>query len=392
MSEWHSGKLGDFIQLQRGYDLPEYEREPGEVPVVTSSGISGKHSIAKVKGPGVVMGRYGTIGEIYYVREDFWPHNTTLYVKNFGGNDPHFIAYFLQTMHYQAHSDKSSVPGLNRNDLYTIPVTLPPLPEQREIAHILAAFDDKIDLNRRMNAALEATARALFQSWFVDFDPVRAKAEGRAPEGMDATTAALFPDSFEDSALGLIPSGWRVEPLDGIADFQNGLALQKFPPESDEFLPVIKIRELRQGYVDESSDKASSNIRESCIVYDGDVLFSWSGSLMVDLWCGGMGALNQHLFKVTSTEYPKWFYLQWTQHHLDNFVRVAADKATTMGHIQRHHLSSANTIVPPEDVLLRLDQIMTTLVDKMIETRLESRKLAETRDTLLPLLMAGKLL
>ncbi|MEZ4672288.1 MAG: restriction endonuclease subunit S [Anaerolineae bacterium] len=310
--------------------------------------------------------------------------------------DVHFLYYYFSSSEQQDYirqnAIQTGVPHTNLTILRNTPLRLPLPEEQREIAGILGALDDKIELNRRINATLEATARALFQSWFVDFDPVRAKSEGRHPEGLDSETAVLFPDAFEDSALGLIPKGWRVEPLDKIAEYQNGLALQKFPPEGDEFLPVIKIRELRQGYVDENSDKASPNIRESCIVYDGDVLFSWSGSLLVDLWCGGMGALNQHLFKVTSETYPKWFFLYWTHYHLDDFVRVAADKATTMGHIQRHHLSSAYTVVPPVDVLTYIDQTMASLVDKMTQSRLESRKLAETRDTLLPLLMAGKLL
>lgn len=307
--------------------------------------------------------------------------------------DTLFLYYALQGRRdeiFRLGLGGSRTPILKKSDFERFPVLLPPLDEQREIARILGALDDKIDLNRRMNATLEATARALFQSWFVDFDPVHAKAEGRDPDGMDSATAALFPDSFEESALGMIPRGWRVKPLDRIADFQNGLALQKFPPEGDTFLPVIKIRELRQGYVDGNSDKASPNIRESCIVYDGDVLFSWSGSLLVDVWCGGMGALNQHLFKVTSTKYPKWFYLQWTQHHLEEFIGVAADKATTMGHIQRQHLSSALTVVPPGDVLAQLDVFISPLVEQMIQIRLESRTLAETRDALLPKLISGE--
>jgi type I restriction enzyme S subunit len=345
-----------------------------------------------VSGPGVITGRKGTLGTVFYVENDYWPHDTTLWVKDFHGNHPRFVYYFFKSLDFSTLDVGSSNPTLNRNHVHPIEVWWPPIEEQLEIASILGTLDDKIDLNSRMNATLETTTRAIFQSCFVNFDPVHAKAKGRQPEGVDDETAALFPDSFEESVAGLIPIGWRVEPLDRIADYQNGLALQKFPPEGNDFLPVIKIRELRQGFVDDNSDKASPNIRESCIVYDGDVLFSWSGSLMVDLWCGGTGALNQHLFKVTSKTYPKWFFLYWTRHHLDDFVRVAADKATTMGHIQRHHLSSAYTVVPPDEVLARLDQTMGPLVDKMIQSRLESRKLAETRDTLLPLLMAGKLL
>lgn len=263
--------------------------------------------------------------------------------------------------------------------------------QQREIAHILGTLDDKIELNRRMNATLEAIARAIFKSWFVDFDPVHAKARGEQPYGMDADTAALFPDTFEDSELGPIPAGWGIGALDTIAHFQNGLALQKYPPEDDEYLPVIKIRELRQGYSDNKSDKASPNIKEECILYDGDVVFSWSGSLLVDIWCGGKAALNQHLFKVTSETYPKWFYYYWTLHHLDEFQRIAADKATTMGHIKRGHLSAAKLPIPPRDLLERADEVIAPYLETQVINRLQARTLSELRDALLPKLISGQI-
>jgi type I restriction enzyme S subunit len=166
----------------------------------------------------VVTGRYGTIGQVFYIKEDYWPLNTTLFVKDFKGNDPLFVSFLLRTIDFLSCSDKSSVPGLNRNDLHLIKVKLPPLSEQKAIAHILGTLDDKIELNREMNQTLEAIARAIFKSWFVDFEPVRAKMEGRQPAGMDAATAELFPDEFEESALGMIPRGWRVGKLENIAD------------------------------------------------------------------------------------------------------------------------------------------------------------------------------
>jgi len=150
---------------------------------------------------------------VFYITEGFWPLNTTLFVVDFKGNDPQFVSYLMRTIDYRAHSDKSSLPGVNRNYLHAIPVLRPPLPEQCAIARILGSLDEKIELGRRMNATLEEMARSLFRSWFVDFDPVRAKAEGREPAGMDAATAALFPDRFEESELGEIPKGWRVAAL-----------------------------------------------------------------------------------------------------------------------------------------------------------------------------------
>lgn len=269
---------------------------------------------------------------------------------------------------------------------------LPPIDEQRTIASILGSLDDKIELNRRMNATLEATARALFQSWFVDFDPVRAKMDGRQPDGLDAATAALFPDRLVDSALGPIPEGWQIKSLDEIADFLNGLALQKYPAEGDDYLPALKIRELRQGFVDSSSDHVSLNIDPAYVIHDGDVVFSWSGSLLVDIWSGGNAALNQHLFKVSSPYYPKWFYYLWVKHHLAEFQQIAADKATTMGHIQRHHLSSAICAVPPNELLRFMSDVIVPLIDEQLGLDLNTRSMAETRDALLPRLLSGEII
>jgi type I restriction enzyme S subunit len=226
-SEWREISLGDVLELKRGYDLPQKDRSPGKVPLVSSSGVTDHHSVAMAHGPGVVTGRYGTLGQVFYIREDFWPLNTTLYVRDFKGNDPRFISYFLRSLDFLAYSDKAAVPGLNRNHLHQARVRIPAdVSEQRAIAHILGTLDDKIELNRRMNETLEAMARALFKSWFVDFDPVCAKAEGRDP-GLPKRIADLFPDSFEDSELGEIPKGWKVVPLPDVIDVNPPRPLHK---------------------------------------------------------------------------------------------------------------------------------------------------------------------
>jgi type I restriction enzyme, S subunit len=237
-------------------------------------------------------------------------------------------------------------------------------------------------------------AQAFFKSWFVDFDPVFARSEGRQPYGMNEEVATLFPTKFqkiEDDDFMSIPSGWKLESLDGIAHYENGLALQNYRPEGEEYLPVIKIRELRQGFSDESSEQASPNIKPSCIIDDGDVIFSWSGSLMMDFWCGDKGALNQHLFKVTSNEFPKWFYYFWTNFHLPDFQDIAEGKATTMGHIQRHHISSAKVVVPLDSVLEMADKLVQPMIDLIIKNRVQNRTLASIRDVLLPKLLSGEI-
>ncbi len=308
--------------------------------------------------------------------------------------DTRFVSYFLQSHDGQtalgAQSLGSVQQVINLRDLKTVKVPLPPLAEQKAIAAVLGALDDKIELNRRMNATLEAMARALFQSWFVDFDPVRAKLDGRQPVGIDEATADLFPDSFEDSELGHIPSGWEVRSLDRTAHYLNGLALQKYPPGDGPTLPVIKIAQLRKGD-SIGADRCNTELPSNHVVQDGDVLFSWSGSLEVELWCGGPGALNQHLFKVSSPEFPKWFYYLWTLYHLDEFRLIAADKATTMGHIQRGHLTAAKVLIPPRMLLDAMTRAMSPLIDQIIANRIQSRTLVSLRDTLLPKLLSGEL-
>jgi type I restriction enzyme S subunit len=241
-----------------------------------------------------------------------------------------------------------------------------------------------------MNETLDEIARTLFTSWFVTFDPVRAKADGRQPEGMDAETAALFPDRFVDSELGPIPEGWEVKALDEIGDFLNGLALQKYPPRGDDTdLPAIKIAQLRVNNTS-SASTANNEVPPKYVIEDGDFLFSWSGSLLATIWSGGKGALNQHLFKVTST-YPHWFIYHWVQEHIDHFRSIAADKATTMGHINRHHLSRAKCVVPRREMILdQSNRVVGDLMKLALNNSLESRTLSELRDTLLPELISGR--
>ena len=329
-------------------------------------------------------------------------------VRRKQGIDQRYLFYWMATHEFIEESTRASegtkMPRAQWDFVGRIEKLVPPIKEQQAIACILGALDDKIELNRRMNQTLEAMARAIFKSWFVDFDPVRAKAAVRRehPRWTDEQVsraacpklkpeiAALFPDSFEPSELGEIPKGWRVDSLDGIANYLNGLALQKYPPKNAGTLPVIKIAQLRKGD-SYGADLCSANLPTDYIIQDGDVLFSWSGSLEVEIWCGGAGALNQHLFKVTSHRFKKWFFFLWTLHHLNDFRLIAADKATTMGHIQRKHLSDARVLIPSKPLMDSMDNLMDPLVERVVSCRLESRTLAALRDTLLPKLISGEL-
>ena len=321
-------------------------------------------------------------------------------IRPLNGIDVRFLFYKMASQEFvyvaTQGSEGTRMPRAKWEFVSRMSCLIPPLPEQRAIAHVLGVLDDKIELNRQMNKTLEEMARALFKSWFVDFDPVRAKMDGcwypgKSLPGLPAHLYNFFPETLVDSELGEIPEGWKVKALDDIAHYRNGLALQKFrPQENDGRLPVVKIAQLR---IDRTGNKewATENITPECIIDDGDVVFSWSGSLMVKVWCGGKAALNQHLFKVTSIEYPKWFYLHCTKIHLPEFQRIAVDKTTTMGHIKHQHLRDAKCIVPNHDTLVAVDNIFSTLLLQQISIKIQSRFLTTQRDTLLPKLMSGEL-
>ena len=307
---------------------------------------------------------------IYRNSEKAVLNQRTCKVKKSNNFDNVFLYYyFRQWENFYGLASKAtgsaSQANISTNTIADTIITLPPLATQQKIAAILSSLDDKIELNNKINDNLEQQAQAIFKSWFVDFEPFGGK----------------------------MPEGWRVGKLSEIADYLNGLAMQKFRPlEGEEGLPVLKIKELRQGCCDESSELCSpSKVKPEYIIHDGDVIFSWSGSLLVDIWCGGTCGLNQHLFKVTSKTYEKWFYYLWTKHHLDRFIFLAADKATTMGHIKREELDKAEVIILDDKIYSKLTMTLSPIIDTIINNRVENRRLSEIRDNLLPELMSGNI-
>jgi type I restriction enzyme S subunit len=395
--EWRERSLGELTENFDGIRVPvkEADRRPGPYPYYGASGIvdyvdsflfDGEYLLIAEDGENL---RTRTTPVAFMARGKFWVNNHAHIVRGNQDTDTRFLMYALAQADISGYLTGSTMPKLTQRNMNRIPLRVPALPEQRAIAHILGTLDDKIELNRRMSETLEGMARALFKSWFVDFDPVRAKAEGRDP-GLPQPLADLFPARLVDSDLGEIPEGWEAKSLDEIARFLNGLALQKYPPVGDRSLPVIKIAQLRAGNTT-GADRASADLDEDYIVKDGDILFSWSGSLECVLWAGGEGALNQHLFKVTSATYPLWLCYLGVHLHLEHFRHIAAGKATTMGHIQRHHLSDAQLVVPRAQLLRAIAEHIEPIIESLWKRAVESRTLAAVRDALLPKLISGEL-
>ncbi|MDU2902783.1 MAG: restriction endonuclease subunit S [Veillonella sp.] len=277
--------------------------------------------------------------------------------------DPLFLYYLLK---YNKNKIESMGSGttfkeISGNTMKNIVVSVPRDKKvQEQISSMLGVIDNKIESNEKINNNLEQQAQAIFKTEFL--------------------------------SLKALPNGWSQASLIDIADYLNGLAMQKYRPSGDEIgIPVLKIKELRQGYCDNNSELCSPNIKNEYIIHDGDVIFSWSGSLLVDFWCGGICGLNQHLFKVTSSKYDKWFYYAWTKYYLDHFIYIATDKATTMGHIKRDELAKAEVFIPHEADYRRIGALLQPIYDLIISNRIENKSLALLRDTILPKLISGKL-
>ena len=375
--EWREWKFSDFVEINptvsmKGTELysfvemkdledgnkfcfPSAERNPssgarfneGDTLFARITPCLENGKICKVKGLKNGIGFGSTEFLVFRGKENISDNDFVFYLSRWDE-----VRGYAESR-FEGTSGRQRVPKNCFDNLF---LNLPPLPEQQAIAEVLSSLDDKIDLLHRQNKTLEQLAETLFRKWFIE--------------------------EAEES--------WEEKGLDEIAEFINGLACQKFPRKSGETgLPVIKIKEMRTG-ITESSDWATADVPEKYIIENGDMLFSWSGSLDIVLWFGGKGVLNQHLFKVSSDYYPQWFYYFWTQFHLQEFKGIADDKATTMGHIQRHHLSDARVVVPTKVELQKMDETVNPLFQKIKSNTAQIRTLTQLRDTLLPKLMSGE--
>lgn len=316
------------------------------------------------QGDVLIVVRGNGVGQVGLVSEEYEDANLNAQMAYLGRSnriDGAFLYYLLSKYYLDGVTETvvsgSAQPQITVGSLKQLNLIAPPVDEQKAIAAVLTSLDDKIDLLHRQNKTLEAMATTLFRQWFV----------GEAQED------------------------WEERPLSSIANFLNGLACQKYPPTNElEKLPVLKIRELSSG-ISEASDWATSEVKPEYIVEAGDVIFAWSASLMVKVWDGARSVLNQHLFKVTSDEFPKWFYLMWCKHHLAEFIAISASHATTMGHIKRGDLDAAMVSIPSPEELKAMTKQMTPLLDKQISISKQIRSLEKLRDTLLPKLMSGEI-
>ena len=386
MTEWKEYKLGEIAEITSSKRIFYSEYVSGGVPFYRSKEIIdlyNKRNVAtelyislerynEIKDKfgvpqkdDILLTSVGSLGIPYKVKDEdyfYFKDGNLTWFKDININIiyPDYFVFWLTSCIGKQKLDEitigSTQAALTISGLKTVVIELPPLPEQIRIASILSSLDDKIDLLHRENKTLEAMAETLFRQWFIE-------------------------EAKED---------WKEVSLTRVANFLNGLACQKFPPKNEiEKLPILKIRELSNGIGDDS-DYATTDVEKEYIVHAGDVIFAWSASLMVKIWDGRDCILNQHLFKVTSEKYPKWYYYFWCKHHLDEFISIAQSHATTMGHIKRKDLENAIVLVPTSSELKTMTEQIEYLLQKIENNNKQIQTLIQQRDILLPKLMSGE--
>jgi len=386
-------RLGDFVTLQRGHDLPDAVRRSGDTPVVGSFGVTGWHDEARAEGPGVTVGRSGaSFGVVTYSPVDYWPLNTVLYVTNFHGNDERFAYYFLKQFDFRAYNSGSAQPSLNRNFIHPIPVDIPYLPQQRAIANILGTLDDKIELNWRMNETLEAMARALFMSWFVDFEPVRAKAEDR-DSGLPRPLADLFPARLADSELGEIPEGWGAGTVAALSALNPETWTKGERPAEIRYLDLSN---TKRGRIEAITPYAAAEApsRAQRVLRPGDTIVGTvrpgNRSYALVSESGLTGSTGFAVLRPKAAEFTEFVYLAATSADSINSLAHLADGAAYPA--VRPDVVAATPIVRPDrKVLVRFSSTADALLGRIAHSEKESRTLAALRDLLLPKLISGEI-
>jgi type I restriction enzyme S subunit len=382
---WRDCILGDVIKLQRGHDLPERVRRDGPIPVVSSSGVTGRHSEAKAEPPGVVTGRYGTIGEVFFLEEPYWPLNTALYVVDFKGNDPRFIYYLLRNTLRNYQTEKAAVPGVDRNVLHLLKVLAPDRPAQESAASILSAYDDLVENNRRRIMLLEEAARMLYREWFVHF---------------------RFPGHEHVKITDGLPEGWAIKALSDLCSPGIGIQTGPFGSQlhqsdyTDSGVPVVMPKDLRGFRVEsdgiaripeELADRLGRHrMRVGDTVYGrrGDIgRRAFIGRRQAGWFCG-TGCLR--IRPIPSNIIPRYLFETLGSQQTAGFIANQA-KGSTMPNLSAGAMKRVPILCPPAN-FQRLFVEATDPIFELVETLFEhNQKLVQACDLLLPRLMNGEI-
>lgn len=353
MTEWREAMLGDVCELKRGYDLPRQKRRSGDVPIVSSSGITGYHDEAKVKGPGVVTGRYGTLGEVFLVESDFWPLNTALYVRDFKGNDPRFVAALLTSLKLGINDAAAAVPGVNRNQLHLLPVRLPPTRAQARVSGVLRALDDLIEIDRRRVESLEQMTQAIYREWFVHF---------RYPGHEDVPLV--------DSPLGPFPEGWRCRDLRQVIELHYGKALKKGA--------------RRGGSVAVLGSSGLVGWHDEKLIDGPSIIVGRKGNVGSVIWVDGPSWPIDTTYYVI-TDFPLRYVVE--QLRRTEFLNTHA----AVPGLSREQAYSRPFLQPPQEIIASFSELSEALASQATALAIQAERLATIRDLLLPKLVTGRI-
>ncbi|EHD22815.1 MULTISPECIES: restriction endonuclease subunit S [Brenneria] len=422
-SDFYNTTIGEQITLQRGFDITKKEQKEGRIPVVSSGGVSSYHNVAKVSGPGVILGRKGTLGTVFFIEEDYWPHDTTLWVKDFKGNNPSFVYYFFKNISKQLKSMDvgAANPALNRNHVHPLEITWPRNEVQDHISKILSSLDKKIKNNDRVNQTLEKMAQALFKSWFVDFEPVKAKMAVLDAGGSqeDATlaamtaisgketdalmvferehpeqyvelkaTAELFPSAMQKSELG-IPDGWSLGPLSNIAIFANGkVDVSSLTPET--YISTENMLENRAGISTATSFPSVNSVPS---FRTGHVLISNIRPYFKKIWLarysGGRSA-DVLAFEARDAVTVEYIYNLLYQESFFDFMMLTS-KGVKMPRGDKTAIMAWQCICPDKKISDAFSKAVGKYYSFIEINNTQNKTLTQFRDTLLPKLLSGEI-
>ncbi|CAD0171444.1 restriction endonuclease subunit S [Streptococcus thermophilus] len=375
-------KLRELLKIYNGTKYDHLNK--GDIPLYGSGGLMSHVNEALYSGEAILLPRKGTLSNIMYVNESFWTVDTMYYaVVNDKLADAFYLYSYLSQLDLSNLDSGSTLPSMTKSAYESIVVKLPDLKIQKAVATILFNIRKKLEINNQINQELEAMAKTLYDYWFVQFD---FPDQNGNPYKSSGGKMVYNPELKRE-----IPEGWGVDSLWNIANFYNGLAMQKYRPDTneDDYLPVIKIREMMNGF-SKDTERARLDIPSEAVVDRGDILFSWSATLEVIIWRKEKGALNQHIFKVTSDTYPKSFIYFELKSYLKVFKAIAELRKTTMGHITQDHLKQAKIVVPPIELISKLDAKLQPIMLKQQILENQNQELTQLRDWLLPMLMNGQ--
>lgn len=386
-----SKRLGDLINLKRGYDLPESQRLPGPYPVISSAGISGYHNEYKVDGVGVVTGRYGTLGEMYYVDGKYWPHNTALYVTTFKGNNPKYIYYLLSCLGRIRTSDKSAVPGVNRNELHemAVPVVQDRV-QQKKIAAVLSALDAKIDCNNRINAELEAMAKTLYDYWFVQFD--FPDADGRPYKSSGGKMV------YNPTLKREIPAGWKDGTLDDLGRIVGGSTPSTENPGNFTIngTPWITPYDLSGNQGNKFITRGAQDVSDEGIK-DASLKKAPAGTVLLSsrapigyMAIARVALTTNQGFKsfIPTNEFSTAFIYYTVKGSLKTITQYAS--GSTFKEVSAAVLKTIKTTLPDANLVGQFTVTVASIFKRQDLLEQENQQLAQLRDWLLPMLMNGQ--